>query len=93
MLHAHMAFGVIGVPRIDKIEVPREKADEGEYHTWVEIEVLPNGVMAIPQSEAADRLAASWDRGFTEFNVAPGSASADEAVRSCRLGRLERADH
>ena len=30
MLHAHMAFWVIGAPRIGKIEVPREKADEGE---------------------------------------------------------------
>ena len=30
MLHAHMAFWVIGAPRIDKIEVPREKTNEGE---------------------------------------------------------------
>ena len=29
MLHAHMAFWVIGAPRIDKIEVPREQQEEG----------------------------------------------------------------
>ena len=27
MLHAHIAFWVVGAPRIDKIEVPREKED------------------------------------------------------------------
>ena len=27
MIHAHIAFWVVGVPRIDKIEVPREKED------------------------------------------------------------------
>ncbi len=74
MLHAHMAFWVIGAPRIDKIEVPQEKADEGEENTWVEIEVLPDGVTVTPQSEAADRLAAFWDRGFAEFNVAKAMA-------------------
>ena len=56
MIHAHMAFWVIGAPRIDKIEV------------------LPDGVTATPHSESANRLAAFWDRGFTEFNVAKAMA-------------------
>ena len=29
MIHAHMAFWVVGAPRIDKIEVPREQARGG----------------------------------------------------------------
>ena len=77
MIHVHMAVWIIGAPRIDKIEVPQEKADEGEENTWVEIEVLPDGVTVIPQSEAADRLAAFWDRGFTEFNVAKAMAAKE----------------
>ena len=28
MVHVHMAFWIVGAPRIDKIEVPREKQDE-----------------------------------------------------------------
>ena len=41
MIHTHMAFWVIGAPRIDKIQVPQTKADEDEENTWMEIEVLP----------------------------------------------------
>ena len=75
MVHVHMAFWVVGAPRIDKIEVPQEKEDEHEGKAWVEIDVVPEGVTVVPQSEAADRLAAFWDRGFTEFNVAKAMAS------------------
>ena len=82
MFHAHMAFWVIGAPRIDKIEVPQEREDEGEEEegeegSWVEIDVQPDGVTVTPQSEAADRLAAFWDRGFTEFNVAKAMAGKE----------------
>ena len=28
LVHVHMAFWIVGAPRIDKIEVPREKQDE-----------------------------------------------------------------
>ena len=80
MLHAHMAFWIVGAPRIDKIEVPQEKADDGEENAWVEVEVLPEGVGVTPQSEAADRLAAFWDRGFTEFNVAKAMAIKEAEV-------------
>ena len=30
MIHVHIAFWVVGAPRIDKIEVPQEKEDENE---------------------------------------------------------------
>ena len=32
MIHAHMAFWVVGAPRIDKIEVPRERG--GRRAAW-----------------------------------------------------------
>ena len=55
MVHVHMAFWVVGAPRIDKIEVPQKKEDEHEGKAWVEIDVVPEGVTVVPQSEAADR--------------------------------------
>ena len=95
MIHTHMALWIIGAPRIDKIEVPHEKADEDEENTWIEIEVLPDGVTVTPHSEAAERLATFWDRGFTEFNVAkavaselPGSASNPDASTWADLSSL-----
>ena len=39
--------------------------------------MLPDGSTLTPQSEAADRLAAFWDRGFTEFNVAKAMAGKE----------------
>ena len=67
IIHAHMAFWVVGAPRIDKIEVPRERGDESGA---VEIDAPVPGQHAVPQAEAADRLAAFWDRAYTEYNVA-----------------------
>ena len=77
LVHVHMALWVVGAPRIDKIEVPREKQDEKGGNAWMEIEVAPEGVTVVPQSEAADRLAAFWDRGITEFNVAKAMAGKE----------------
>ena len=77
MNHEHMACWVVGAPRIDKIEVPRESKEEADV---VEIEVSLPGASVVPQTEAADRLATFWDRAYTEFSVAkamavPGTAS------------------
>ena len=36
----------------------------------MEIETPLLGQDAVPQAEAADRLAAFWDRTYTEYNVA-----------------------
>ena len=47
IIHAHMAFWVIGAPRIDKTEVPRDKMD------GVEIDAPLPGQHAVPQAEAA----------------------------------------
>ena len=77
LVHVHMAFWVVGAPRIDKIEVPQEKDDENGSNAWMEIEVVREGATVIPQTEAANRLAAFWDRGFTEFNVAKAMAGKD----------------
>ncbi len=80
MIHAHMAFWVVGAPRLDKIEVPREQVGNPGC---MEIDVALPGQDAVPQAEAADRLATFWDRAYTEFNVAKfDSPEAREALSS-----------
>ena len=94
MIHAHMAFWIVGAPRIDKIDVPRLTTDTAV----VEIDSAPPGAQVVAEVDAADRLAAFWDRAYTEFNVAktvahetfslPSAASRDVGVRQ-RLGPAE----
>ena len=73
IIHAHMAFWVVGAPRIDKIAVPREQA---RGSGGVEIETPLPGQSVVPQAEAAGRLAAFWDRAYTEYNVAKAMCPA-----------------
>ena len=64
----------------------------------VEIESAPPGAQVVAEVDAADRLAAFWDRAYTEFNVAktvahdtfslPSAASNDVGVRQS-LGPAE----
>ena len=94
MIHAHMAFWIVGAPRIDKIDVPRLTTDTAV----VEIDAAPPGAEVVAEAVAADRLAAFWDRAYTEFNVAKtvahesftraSAASHDVGVRR-RLGPAE----
>ena len=94
MIHAHMAFWIVGAPRIDKIDAPRLTTDTA----FVEIDAAPPGAEVVAEAEAADRLAAFWDRAYTEFNVAKtvahesftqaSAASRDVGVRQ-RLGPAE----
>ena len=72
IIHVHMAVWVVGAPRIDKIEAPRAQAGKSG---GVEIETPLPGQDAVPQAEAADRLAAFWDRTYTEYNVAKALSS------------------
>ena len=86
MIHAHIAFWVVGAPRIDKIEVPREKEEETTAKTWVEIDVVPDGSVVVPEAAAADQLASFWDRAFTEFNVAKAMAGGAASQGSAWAG-------
>ena len=94
MINAHMAFWMVGAPRIDKIAAPRLTTDTA----FVEIDAAPPGAEVVAEAEAADRLAAFWDRAYAEFNVAKtvahesltqaSAASRDVGVRQ-RLGPAE----
>ena len=71
ILHAHIAFWMIGAPRIDKIQVPREKEEN-----VVEIDVDADESTALANDEAANLLGSFWDRVLTEFNVAKALSGA-----------------
>ena len=71
ILHAHIAFWMVGAPRIDKIQVPREKEEN-----VVEIDVDADENTAIANDEAANLLGSFWDRVLTEFNVAKALSGA-----------------
>ena len=72
MLHAHIAFWMVGAPRLDKIIVPKEKGDNViEVRLAHEEDSEPK-----PTQEAANLLASFWDRIHTEFNVAKAVKSS-----------------
>ena len=56
MLHAHIAFWMVGAPRLDKIIVPKEKGDNIiEVRLANEDDIEPK-----PTQEAANLLASFW---------------------------------
>ena len=66
LLHAHIAFWMVGAPCLDKIIVPKEKGDN-----IIEVQVEDDDDSETkPTQEAASLLASAWHRVHTEFNVA-----------------------
>jgi hypothetical protein len=78
LVHVHIALWIVGSPRIDKVQVPKELQAEGESGR-VEINVPIDGETVMPQEEAASLMAAFWERAYTECNLA-------KAVRGARDG-------
>ena len=74
MIHAHMAFWIVGSPRIDKVVVPK---DHGEH---VEITATCDTDVVMPQTDAANVMACFWDRVISEFNVAKALHQFTEAL-------------
>ena len=77
IIHAHIALWIVGSPRIDKINVPKNPEDN-----VVEVDVDADDVEIVTQEEAANRMADFWDRLVTEFNV--GKAFVGHRNASCR---------
>lgn len=75
MLHAHMAFWIVGSPRIDKVIVPKEQGDQ-----VVEITATCDTDVVLPQTEAANLMACFWDRVIAEFNVAKALDQFSQAL-------------
>ncbi len=74
LFHAHMAFWVVGAPRIDKVTLARPSV-----HAGTEIEVQLEDNLVLPEAEAAGRMASFWDRVITEYNVAKALCTEDDS--------------
>ena len=73
LIHAHIAFGIVGAPRIDKVVVPAEsKAGV------VEVDATAADAIVLPQEQAANVMASFWDRVISEFNVAKHTQAVAE---------------
>ena len=75
LLHTHIAFWIVGAPRLDKVVVPTATKSDS-----VEIDVTPEDAVVLPQEEAANLMATFWDRVISEFNVAKHVQSFTETV-------------
>ena len=91
-MHSHMAFWIVGSPRIDKIAVPKECDDH-----VVEISACSELDVVLPEVEAASRMASFWDRVVTEYNVAKALSGADNLQGDTgtrqKLGKKKEKEH
>ena len=65
LVHVHIALWIVGSPRIEKVQVPKELQGEGE-NGRVEITVPIDGETVMPQEEASPLMAAFMERAYTE---------------------------
>ena len=75
LIHTHIAFWIVGSPRIDKVVVPTETKSD-----VVEIDATHAEAFVVPQERAANMMATFWDRVLTEFNVAKHVQEAAEST-------------
>ena len=76
MIHMHMAFWIVGSPRIDKVIVPKEQRDQ----VIVTERATCDTDVVLPQTEAANLMACFWDRVVAEFNVAKALDQFSQAL-------------
>ena len=76
MIHMHMAFWIVGSPRIDKVIVPKEQRDQ----VIVTERATCDTDVVLPQTEAANLMACFWDRVIAEFNVAKALDQFSQAL-------------
>jgi len=84
ILHAHIAFWIVGSPRIDKIQIPKEidndDDDADDLDDVVEIDVTAEDKTVLTHDQAASLLASFWDPVLTEYNVAKAARAHATAV-------------
>ena len=76
IMHAHIAFWIVGSPRIDKIDLPKEKSED-----VIEVDASTEDCRVLAHEEAANQMAGFWDRLVTEFNVAKALQGHNEVVQ------------
>ncbi len=73
--HTHIAFCIVGAPRIDKVVVSTEsKAGV------VEVDATAADAIVLPQEQAANVMASFWDRVISEVNVAKHAQAVAEVL-------------
>jgi hypothetical protein len=65
LVHVHIAYWIVGAPRIDKVVVPRQ-SEAGVF----EVDVTAADAVVLPHERAANVMSTFWDRVICEFNVA-----------------------
>ncbi len=94
MVHIHVAFWIVGSPRIDTVLFAdpsvSDDIEEVVGCPAVEIPLVDADTVALENSAAACALRAFWDRVYTEWNVVKDSVTASSygqiGVRK-RLGK------
>ena len=69
IVNAHIAFWIVGSPRIDKDQVPKQQHEESEGNL-MEMDVPIDAETNMPQEEAASLMAALRGSACTERNLA-----------------------
>ena len=86
MVHVHVAYWIVGSPRIDKVVFPGRSEDDTREVLWMD----DDGV-AMEDNAAAAAMAAFYDRAYTEWNLLKPSSPSEQtaAARGSRasLGR------
>jgi hypothetical protein len=82
-VHTHIAFWIVGAPRIGKVVVPTATKSDS-----VEIDVTPEDAVVLPQEDVANLLATFLDRVISDFNVAKHVESLIETVEGDAVDQL-----
>ena len=67
LVHAHIAFWMVGSPRIDRVT---RLGEDGEVDGPIRVDDPVDGEIAMVDEEAASLLGQFWERIYTEYNVA-----------------------
>ena len=84
IVHVHIALWICGAPRIDKVNVVKDLENTVE-----EEHVVPDGAVKLDQGLAANRLAAFFDRAYTEWNLKkPEAGEANMPGARSRMNKM-----
>ena len=79
IIHAHIALWIVGSPRIDKINIPKQLPNGA-----IEVDVESEDVRVLAREEAANQMAEFWDRLITEFNVSKAFQGHQDAAAQAK---------
>ena len=88
IVHVHIALWISGAPRIDRVIVPPMEGDNTKDVDLEDLDLDTEGEVILEQGEAANRLAAFFDRVYTEYNICKEDVCSEvESKEAMRPGR------